>query len=121
MFLELSFLIFSFPLDDTLSKQVGLLMIELQLCIRQPEKALGLITYLQNQCLNGNNTSNIKINMKHGKPIEKEQKEKLPKVHHFHSLTFCCVLILISSISASHDTIDPRHRSIPEEISEMQD
>lgn len=50
-------------------------MIELQLGIRQPEKALGLITYLQNQCLNG--TANIKINLKHPKLNEKEQKDKL--------------------------------------------
>nr|XP_022912981.1 CCR4-NOT transcription complex subunit 10 [Onthophagus taurus] len=48
------------PMDDILSKQAGLLMIELQLCIKQPEKALSFITYLQNQCVNGN-TSNIKL------------------------------------------------------------
>ncbi|KAI4466623.1 ccr4-not transcription complex subunit 10 [Holotrichia oblita] len=67
------------PMDDNLSKQVGLLMIELQLCIRQPEKALGLITHLQNRVLNG--TTNIKINLKHSKITEKEpSKDKLNKV-----------------------------------------
>lgn len=54
-------------------------MIELQLCIRQPEKAIGLITHLQNRVLNG--TANIKINLKHSKITEKDLiKDKLNKV-----------------------------------------
>lgn len=46
-------------------------MTELQLCIKQPEKALGLLSYLQNQVLNGN--ENIKVLKVKG---EKEPKEK---------------------------------------------
>lgn len=56
-----------------MGKCVGLLMTELQLCIKQPEKGLSLLSYLQNQLLNGNgnNTKLIKV-----KGNEKEQKEK---------------------------------------------
>lgn len=66
-------------------------MIELQLCIRQPEKALGLITHLQNRVLNG--TTNIKINLKHSKVAEKDQiKDKINKV----SFQYCVIVSLIS-------------------------
>lgn len=63
--------------DDVLAKQVGLFMIELQLCARQPEKALALITYIENQ-LSLSSTSNVKLLDRVSKTIE--QKEKKPKV-----------------------------------------
>lgn len=52
-------------------------MIELQLCARQPEKALALITYVENQ-LTMSNTSNIKLLDRVSKVAE--QKEKKAKV-----------------------------------------
>lgn len=52
-------------------------MIELQLCGRQPEKALALITYIENQ-LTLSNTSNVKLLDKVSKATE--QKEKKAKV-----------------------------------------
>lgn len=56
-----------------LGKQVALLMMELQLQVRQADKVLSLITYLHNQCVNGTNV-NMKL-LKFGKHREKEQKE----------------------------------------------
>lgn len=64
-------------LDDVLAKQVALFMIELQLCARQPEKALALITYIENQ-LTLPNTSSVKLLDK--TPKTAEQKEKKNKV-----------------------------------------
>lgn len=66
--------------DEDLGKQVGFLIIELQLCIKQPDKALSLITYLHNQILNGtNNIKSIKP-----KVNEKEQKEKKVRIITFN-------------------------------------
>lgn len=39
--------------DDFLAKQVSLLATELQLCMRQPDKALTLINYLENNLMYG--------------------------------------------------------------------
>lgn len=61
-------------LDEILARQVGLLAIELKLCIRQPEKALTLINFLENQILNGNKPA-IKP-LKIAKASEKETKDK---------------------------------------------
>lgn len=58
--------------DEDLGRRVGLLITELQLCVKQPEKALGLLTYLQNQLVNSND--NIKTLKTKGS--DKEQKEK---------------------------------------------
>ncbi|EFA06148.2 CCR4-NOT transcription complex subunit 10 isoform X1 [Tribolium castaneum] len=55
------------PMDDALAKQVSLFAIELQLCVRQSDKALSLINYLENQLING--TPNIKL-------LDKTVKEK---------------------------------------------
>lgn len=63
--------------DEDLGKHVGFLIIELQLCIRQPDKALSLITYLHNQILNGSN--NIKA-VKPPKTIEKDLKDKKVRI-----------------------------------------
>lgn len=40
-------------LDDFMAKQVSLLATELQLCMRQPDKALTLINYLENNLMYG--------------------------------------------------------------------
>ncbi|XP_063908299.1 CCR4-NOT transcription complex subunit 10-like [Zophobas morio] len=55
------------PMDDALAKQVSLFAIELQLCVRQSDKAISLINYLENHLINGN--PNIKI-------LDKSVKEK---------------------------------------------
>jgi CCR4-NOT transcription complex subunit 10 len=55
------------PMDDALAKQISLFAIELQLCVRQSDKALSLISYLENQLING--TPNIKM-------LDKSVKEK---------------------------------------------
>lgn len=66
------------PMDEGLAKQVSLLIIELQLCVKQPDKALTLISYLENQILSGHpNPINIKT---HDKTVFKE-KEKDKMVH----------------------------------------
>lgn len=56
-------------------------MIELQLCARQPEKALALITYIENQ-LTLSNTSNVKLLDRISKAAEQKEK-KLNKVVSF--------------------------------------
>ncbi|KAL3288711.1 hypothetical protein HHI36_003146 [Cryptolaemus montrouzieri] len=62
------------PMDDVLARQVSLLAIELQLFIRMPDKALTLITYMENHLLNGNgNSQSTKSN-------EKLSKEPEPKI-----------------------------------------
>lgn len=72
-------------LDDSLAKQFSLFAIELQLCVCQPEKAMSLINYLENQIING--TPNIKLldkSIKEKKisppnPLNEEYKKKLLK------------------------------------------
>lgn len=54
-------------------RQVGLLAIELQLCIRQPEKALGIIACLEDLIVHG---PNIKPLLKLSKMNDKEVREK---------------------------------------------
>ncbi|XP_017785231.1 PREDICTED: CCR4-NOT transcription complex subunit 10 [Nicrophorus vespilloides] len=49
------------PMDEALSRQVGLLLVELHLCVKLVDKASNLITYLHNHAVNE-------------KPIEKEKK-----------------------------------------------
>lgn len=58
---------------------------ELQLCVKQPEKALGLLTYLQNQILNGSNE------IKMLKTKDKEPKEKKVFALNLH---YCFINIL---------------------------
>ncbi|XP_044263264.1 CCR4-NOT transcription complex subunit 10 [Tribolium madens] len=62
------------PMDDALAKQVSLFAVELQLCVRQSDKALSLINYLENQLING--TPNIKLLDKSAK--EKDKKAPQP-------------------------------------------
>lgn len=77
-----------YVVDESLAKQVSLLAIELQLCIRQPEKALTLINYLENNLMYG---GSIPL-----KGLDKMGKEK--KV----SSQFNCFLSDIYSILFNH-------------------
>lgn len=57
-----------------LARQVSLLAIELQLCAKQPEKALSFITYLENQ-INITNLANVKLLDKGSKTTEQKEKK----------------------------------------------
>ncbi|GLH02443.1 CCR4-NOT transcription complex subunit 10 [Gryllus bimaculatus] len=67
--------IFSFvePMEESLAHRVCLLLIELHLCTYQPEKALTLIAYIENQFVS---TDTVITSEKDMKPLEKEHKEK---------------------------------------------
>ncbi|CAG9854808.1 unnamed protein product [Phyllotreta striolata] len=76
------------PMDESLAKQVSLLAIELQLCLGQPDKALTLINYLENNLIYGGsiplkgldkNGKDRKIQLPPPKPISEEFKRKLLK------------------------------------------
>ncbi|GLH02442.1 CCR4-NOT transcription complex subunit 10 [Gryllus bimaculatus] len=69
--------IFSFvePMEESLAHRVCLLLIELHLCTYQPEKALTLIAYIENQFVS---TDTVITSEKDMKPLEKEHKEKKP-------------------------------------------
>lgn len=64
-----------YVLDESLAKQVGILLVELQICTRQLDKATTLLSYLENQLFN-NNPPNLKQGEKLLKHVEKEVKEK---------------------------------------------
>lgn len=53
---------------------MSLLAIELQLCARQPEKALSFITYLENQ-MNLANLTNLKLSDKTSKTADAKEKK----------------------------------------------
>ncbi|CAG9821316.1 unnamed protein product [Phaedon cochleariae] len=61
------------PMEESLAKQVSLLAIELQLCLRQPDKALTLINYLENNLMYGGS-----IPLKGLDKMGKERKIQLP-------------------------------------------
>nr|CAH7758857.1 unnamed protein product [Callosobruchus chinensis] len=61
------------PMEESLAKQVSLLSIELQLCFREPEKALTLINYLENNLMYGGS-----IPLKSFDKSGKEKKVQLP-------------------------------------------
>ncbi|CAH1971240.1 unnamed protein product [Acanthoscelides obtectus] len=61
------------PMEESLAKQVSLLAIELQLCFREPEKALTLINYLENNLMYGGS-----IPLKSFDKAGKEKKVQLP-------------------------------------------
>lgn len=63
--------------EESLAHRVCLLLIELQLCMYQPEKTLALIAYIENQFVVS--TDSVISSEKDVKPLEKEHKEK--KVH----------------------------------------
>ncbi|XP_049815673.1 CCR4-NOT transcription complex subunit 10 [Schistocerca nitens] len=67
--------IFSFiePMEESLAHRVCLLVVELHLCTYQPEKALTLIAYIENQFVS---TDTVISSEKEIKPLEKEHKEK---------------------------------------------
>lgn len=60
-------------LEETLAHRVCLLLIELHLCTYQPEKALSLILYIENQFVS---TELVITAEKDIKPLEKDHKEK---------------------------------------------
>ncbi|GFG36368.1 hypothetical protein Cfor_01996 [Coptotermes formosanus] len=70
--------IFSFiePMEESLAHRVCLLLIELQLCMYQPDKTLALIAYIENQFVVS--TDSVISSEKDVKPLEKEHKEKKP-------------------------------------------
>ncbi|XP_069676719.1 CCR4-NOT transcription complex subunit 10-like isoform X2 [Periplaneta americana] len=72
--------IFSFiePMEESLAHCVCLLLIELQLCMYQPDKTLALIAYIENQFVVS--TESVISSEKDMKPLEKEHKEKKPVV-----------------------------------------
>lgn len=79
------------PMDEILAKQVSLLTIELQLCVRQPDKALTLISYLENQILNGNsNQTNVKMQ---DKSTTKEKEKKVTILFGFIIRTFTTMFL----------------------------
>ncbi|XP_025833465.1 CCR4-NOT transcription complex subunit 10-like [Agrilus planipennis] len=59
------------PMDETLAKQVGLLLVELQLSVKQIDKAMTLLVYLENYFTNTSVTE-----LKGGKNVGKEQSDK---------------------------------------------
>lgn len=65
-----------------LAKQVALFAIELQLCARQPEKALALITYVENQLMMAN-TGGMKLLDKASRNVEKKEKKAVEFCHLF--------------------------------------
>ncbi|KAJ8962748.1 hypothetical protein NQ318_001146 [Aromia moschata] len=76
------------PMDESLAKQVSLLAIELQLCLRQPEKALTLINYLENNLIYGGSIplkgldksgKEKKVQLPPPKPLSEEFEKKLLK------------------------------------------
>ncbi|KAG5884107.1 hypothetical protein JTB14_024147 [Gonioctena quinquepunctata] len=76
------------PMDESLAKQVSLLAIELQLCLRQPDKALTLISYLENNLIYGGTIplkgldksgKERKIQLPPPKPLSEEFEKKLLK------------------------------------------
>ncbi|KAJ9588355.1 hypothetical protein L9F63_018281 [Diploptera punctata] len=70
--------IFSFiePMEESLAHRVCLLLIELHLCMYQPDKILALIAYIENQFVVS--TDSVISTEKDIKPLEKEHKEKKP-------------------------------------------
>nr|XP_023025866.1 CCR4-NOT transcription complex subunit 10 [Leptinotarsa decemlineata] len=76
------------PMDEYLAKQVSLLAIEIQLSLRQPDKALTLISYLENNLIYGGsiplkgldkNGKERKITLPPPKPLSEEFEKKLLK------------------------------------------
>ncbi|KAJ8926091.1 hypothetical protein NQ315_009948 [Exocentrus adspersus] len=76
------------PMEESLAKQVSLLAIELQLCMRQPDKALTLISYLENNLMYGGSIpfkgldktgKEKKIQLPPPKPLSEEFERKLLK------------------------------------------
>jgi len=63
--------------EESLAHRVCLLLIELQLCMYQPDKTLALIAYIENQFVVS--TDSVISSEKDVKPLEKEHREK--KVH----------------------------------------
>ncbi|XP_076267943.1 CCR4-NOT transcription complex subunit 10 isoform X1 [Rhynchophorus ferrugineus] len=76
------------PMEENLAKQVSLLAIELQLCLKQPEKALTFISYLENNLMYGasiplkgldRNGRDKKFPLPTPKPISEDFQKKLLK------------------------------------------
>lgn len=68
------------PMEESLAHRVCLLLIELHLCTCQPEKALSLISYIENQFVSTENATKMTIASgaeKDIKPLEKEHKPVL--------------------------------------------
>ncbi|XP_021933283.1 CCR4-NOT transcription complex subunit 10 isoform X3 [Zootermopsis nevadensis] len=70
--------IFSFiePMEESLAHCVCLLLLELQLCMHQPDKTLALVTYVENQFVVS--TDSVISSEKEIKSLEKEHKEMKP-------------------------------------------
>ena len=68
--------------EESLAHRVCLLLIELHLCMYQPDKILALIAYIENQFVVSTD-SVISSSEKDIKPLEKEHKEKKVSVTFF--------------------------------------
>lgn len=68
-------LIFHFS-EESLAHRVCLLLIELHLCTGQPEKALSLITYIENQFVSTENATKMTIGSGTEKDIKMEKEHK---------------------------------------------
>lgn len=64
------------PMEESLAHRVCLLLIELHLCTGQPEKALSLITYIENQFVSTENATKMTIGSGTEKDIKMEKEHK---------------------------------------------
>ncbi|KAG8254016.1 CCR4-NOT transcription complex subunit 10 [Homalodisca vitripennis] len=69
--------VFIEPMEEGLAHRVCLLLIELHLSTQQPEKALSLIAYIENQFVSTDNATKM-IGDKELKNLEKEHQERAP-------------------------------------------
>lgn len=74
-----------FVSEESLAHCVCLLLLELQLCMHQPDKTLALVTYVENQFVVS--TDSVISSEKEIKSLEKEHKEM--KVHWVFFLDVC--------------------------------
>ncbi|KAI5710966.1 hypothetical protein M8J76_014148 [Diaphorina citri] len=66
------------PMEESLAHRVCLLLIELHLCTCQPEKALSLISYIENQFVSTENATKMTIGSGTDKDIKSLEKEHKP-------------------------------------------
>uniref|UniRef100_A0A8D8VMR5 CCR4-NOT transcription complex subunit 10 n=2 Tax=Cacopsylla melanoneura TaxID=428564 RepID=A0A8D8VMR5_9HEMI len=67
------------PMEESLAHRVCLLLVELHLCTCQPEKALSLISYIENQFVSTENATKMTIGSgTDGKDIKSLEKEHRP-------------------------------------------
>lgn len=90
-------------IDETLGQQVGLLLIELQICVRQVDKALSLITYFYNQVTNQTTLTQKEAKPKGNNDNEQSNKSNEELLQMLERYRIRCNLLLHSLKSASTD------------------